>query len=211
MPVDPSRSEPASQPDVVETVVFDRLPADGGPAGYGDRYADDSFDCPASASAQDWAAGESPARAADAADSVSAQVDTGNGGSSTVRRGGQAAGGWPQVAARRKPVLLVAAVLLIVGCFGLALSMVSDTVSSSPSPGPASVLGQVSAPQPVTPSGPPTSAVPPADSGAGTGTAAPPTSAPPVTADHQDDEREDNGREDRRDGQREDGDRSDDG
>ncbi|UXY17619.1 hypothetical protein N8I84_01730 [Streptomyces cynarae] len=76
MSADPSRSQPASQPDVAETVAFDRLPADAGRAGYGDRYAEDSVDYPTSASAQDWAAGEPPARAADATDGVSVQMQT---------------------------------------------------------------------------------------------------------------------------------------
>lgn len=62
MSADPSRSQPASQPDVAETVAFDRLPADAGRAGYGDRYAEDSVDYPTSASAQDWAAGVSRPR-----------------------------------------------------------------------------------------------------------------------------------------------------
>ncbi|MBT1093531.1 hypothetical protein [Streptomyces sp. Tu102] len=210
MPVDPSRSQPISSADMPETVVFGPVPDDG-PSGYGDRYAEDSFDYPASASAQDWSAGAPPAPAADPADSVSAHLDTGNGGSGTGRRGGQAAARWPQGAGRRKPLLLAAAALLIAGGFGLARSMVSNTVSSSPTPGPASDLGQVSATQPVTPSAPPVSALPPADSGTGPGTSAPATSAAPVTGDRHDGEREDDGREDHRDDQREDSDRSDDG
>jgi hypothetical protein len=211
MPVDPSRSQPAPQPEMAETVVFDPVPADDGPSGYGDRYAEDSFGYPASASALDWSAGEPPAPAADPVDSISAHMETGNGGSGAGRRAGRAAVRWPRGAARRKPLLLAAAVPLIAGGFGLALSMVSNTVSSHPSPGPASDLGQVSATQSVIPSTPPVSALPPADIGTGPGTSAPATSAPPVAGDRRDGEREDDGREDHRDDQREDSDRSDDG
>ncbi|MFI2765227.1 hypothetical protein ACH5A3_41450 [Streptomyces echinatus] len=208
MPVDPSRSQPAPPPEMAETVVFGPVPDDG-PSGYGNRFAEDSFDYPASASA-DWSAGEPPAPAADPVDSASAHAESGNGRSASGRSGGRVAAKWPQSAARRKPLLLAAAALLIAG-FGPALSMVSNTVSSNPSPGPASDLGQVSATQPVTSSAPPASTLPPADNGTATGSTAPATSAPPVTGDRREGERENDGREDHRDDQREDGDRSDDG
>ncbi|WP_424882963.1 hypothetical protein [Streptomyces sp. SLBN-8D4] len=187
------------------------MPADDGPSGYGDRYAEDSFDYPPSASALDWSAGAPPAPTANPVGSVSAHLETGNNGSGAGRRAGRAAARWPQGAARRKPLLLSAGALLIAGGFGMALSMVSNTVSSSPSPGPASDLGQVSATQSVTPSAPPVSALPPTDSGTGQGTSAPATSAPPATGDRRDGGREDDGREDHRDDRREDSDRSDDG
>ncbi|MFJ8600034.1 hypothetical protein ACIREM_15165 [Streptomyces shenzhenensis] len=96
------------------------------------------------------------------------------------------------------PALTVVAALVLLGGFGLALSTVSDTVTSTPDPGgPA----QVSAPRsPGAPSLPPDATLPAGPPGAAvdTAVASTQTAVPPVTDDHGDDghREEEQGRED---------------
>ena len=109
-----------------------------------------------------------------------------------------------QLATRRRPLLALAATLVVIGGFGSALSAVSDTVTSDPTPGG---TAQVSAPkspteQPRLP-GATASATPP---GTGAEVLPAPTGSTSATSDRRDDEHGGHGGQE--DQQREDGDRS---
>lgn len=218
MPSDPAHPGPAQQPGPGATAVFAAHPSGSPEGGYGDRYAEDSFDYPerpSPAPAQSWSAGERPTGfvpAVGTADEESGSADVGR------RAGGdrsRPAGGGRQVAARRRPALMVAAGLVVMSGFGVALSMVSDTVSTDSVPSGSGGTAQVSAPKsPTEPSLPPdatVSASPPAtggDGGDGASVAPSPTGLFPSARERGEDEHGEDGREDR---EREDGDRADDG
>ncbi|MFF4361631.1 hypothetical protein [Streptomyces sp. NPDC001604] len=176
--------------------------------GYGGRYEEDSFDYPSAVPVDRSRVEEAPPMGHDALPSSGPEPE------SETEEKSAAAGprSLGQLAvARRGLVLSVAAGLLALGGFGAALSMVSDTVSSDPSPGGTAQVSSPTSPaaQPPAPSAPASS---PVDTGAipgGTVPAAPsPTSAAtsagaPGQGDHQEDGQDDQ--------EREDGDRSGDG
>ncbi|MFF0001579.1 hypothetical protein [Streptomyces avermitilis] len=104
------------------------------------------------------------------------------------------------MAARHRSVLMAAAALVVLGGFGFALSSVSETVSSNPTPGG---TAQVSAPRsPTAQPLPPDPAATPESPGGAAGTAAVPTqtsSSPGAGEDRDRDKehgREEQGRED---------------
>ncbi|MFF7189795.1 hypothetical protein ACFZAR_32235 [Streptomyces sp. NPDC008222] len=177
--------------------------------GYGGRYEEDSFDYPSAAPAAPGLGEEVPAER-DALPSSEPQA----GSESKAEETSPATGlrGLGELAAARRGLLLsVAAGLLALGGFGTALSMVSDTVSSDPSPGS---TAQVSSPtSPVAqPPAPSQAASSPTDAGALPGGTSPTSPSPtgavtsaaaPGTGDHQEDGQDDQ--------EREDGDRSGDG
>ncbi|PWI10205.1 hypothetical protein DIZ27_14180 [Streptomyces sp. NWU339] len=107
---------------------------------------------------------------------------------------------------RHRPALLIAAALVLLAGFGLALSTVSETVSSTPGPGG---TAPVSAPK--TPALPPDATVPAKPPGNAAGTSAWPaqTSPSPSSDDHRDDERGQDDEHGQEDQGREDDDRSD--
>ncbi|MFE4703505.1 hypothetical protein ACFRIC_41270 [Streptomyces sp. NPDC056738] len=217
MPTDPAHPAPAQQPGSDATAVLAAgalAPAEGG---YGDRYAEDSFDYPdhpSPAPAQSWSAGEQPPGFAPAVGPAeeSDSADVGPPGADGDRS--RPAGPWRQVAARRRPALMAAAALVAMGGFGAALSMVSDTLSSDAVPSGSGGTAQVSAPKSPNEQSPPpdatASASPPAAGGAGGAgvSAAPsPTGLLPSAREHGD-ERGEDGREEH---DRQDGDLTDDG
>ena len=94
---------------------------------------EDVFDYPAPSASSAWSVDEAPSTVAATADSPPSKAPA----RGRVRgwSGAREAGAWRQVAARRRHALMVAAALVVVGGFGLALSMVSDTVSTNPASG----------------------------------------------------------------------------
>ncbi|KAK1178980.1 hypothetical protein B7755_012985 [Streptomyces sp. NBS 14/10] len=216
---------PSAKPATETTAVLNQTEG-----AYGARFDEDAFNYPSPATSQAWP-GDEPlpkpadaAGAADAAGSAAAATPadaTAPGDAARHARGRgrereheqereREAGRWQRLLARRRPVLAVAAALMVLGGFGFALSAVSDTVSSNPSP-----VGTVRDPasespteQPQPPGATPSPASPP---GGGAGVLPTPTGSPPSTADRHDDE-DDQGREEdqgrREDQQNEDGDRS---
>ncbi|WP_200309264.1 hypothetical protein [Streptomyces adelaidensis] len=214
MPTDPAAPAPAPAPEpepateATAVLAVDALNSAEG--GYGDRYAEDSFDYPdrpSPAPAQSWSAGEpppgsappvAPAEDSDSADGEQRRTDEDR---------SRTAGRWQQLAARRRPALMGVAALVVMGGFGAALSMVSETVSSDSVPSGSGGTARVSAPKsPAEPSPAPdvaASAAPPAAGGAGDGvsvTSSPTGSVPGAGEEgddeHGEDEREDRGRED---------------
>lgn len=178
MPTDPEHALPSSWDDE-RTAVLDAVP--GAPVGYGDRFAEDAFDYPSSSASRDWSA--ETALASDVvagATAVAQQRAAGVRG--TGRGGARGADGWQRVAVRHRSALTAAAAVLLLGGFGFALSTVSDTVSSDPTPGG---TAQVSAP--TSPTGKPLLPGTSATAGPGVGagaTAAPvPTSSLPGTGE----------------------------
>ncbi|WP_317443888.1 hypothetical protein [Streptomyces collinus] len=172
--------------------------------GYGDRFDEDAFDYPT----------PSPAHAGSAEDTVADPAETtvlgsesesepGNGASGSRRNRIRDGSRWRQAALRHRPAVTAVAALALLGGFGLALSTVSDTVTSTPDPGG---TARVSAPRsPGSPSRPPDATLPtgptgptgPSGTGVGTATAPTGTVPPPVTGDHDDDHgEEERGRED---------------
>ncbi|WP_328690129.1 hypothetical protein OHA74_13285 [Streptomyces phaeochromogenes] len=203
MPTDPARPAPAQQPEPDATAVLAAGAFDPAEGGYGDRYAEDSFDYPDHpSSAQSWSAGGAPPDFTPAVGLAAEPdgVDVGR-----RRAGGdrsRPAGRGRQVAVRRRPALMVAAALVAMGGFGVALSMVSDTLSSDAVPSGSGGTAQVSAPKsPTEPSPPPdatASAPPPAAGGAdgdGTSAAPSPTGLLPSAREQHGDEHGDDGRE----------------
>ncbi|MCX5555364.1 hypothetical protein [Streptomyces sp. NBC_00038] len=212
MPTDPAHPAPAREPATDATAVLDTEGLGPSEAGYGARYAEDSFDYPSPAPSQSWAVGVPPPGPGQD-DNPATESDSADGGQRRAGPvGARSAGRWQQLAVRRRPALSAAAALVVMGGFGLALSVVSDTVSSNPVPGGADGTAQVSAPKsPAAPSPPSeatASAPPPAGSGAGAAPTASalPTGLPPGTGERRDDEGGGDGREDHG---REDGDRAD--
>ncbi|MPY34763.1 hypothetical protein FNH09_27055 [Streptomyces adustus] len=178
MPTDPEHA-PANVSDYGETAVPDAVSGAPTPASYGDRFAEDAFDYPLLPDGQNWSAEAASASAAvDGATADAPQPAAAPRG----RERGQVrgAGGWQQVAVFRSPALAAGAAVLLLGGFGFALSTVSDTVSSDPTPGS---TVQVSAPK--SPTGQPLPPAPTAGPGAdaGVGAAATPTSTVPGTGE----------------------------
>ncbi|TXS48515.1 hypothetical protein EAO75_16375 [Streptomyces sp. uw30] len=217
MPTDPARPAPAQQSDPDATAVLPAGAFDPAEGGYGDRYAEDSFDYPVHPSpgpAQSWSQGGPPPdftpTAGPAAESDGADVGQRRADQDRSRPAGRG----QQVAARRRPALMAAAALVAMGGFGAALSMVSDTLSSDAVPSGSGGTAQVSAPKPpIEPSPAPdatASASPPAAGGAGgagTSAAPSPTGLLPSAREQHGDEHGEGGREEH---DREDGDRADD-
>jgi hypothetical protein len=218
MPTDPAHPAPAPEPETDATAVLAADALGSAESGYGDRYAEDSFDYPdhtSPAPAQSWSAGAPPPGFAPAVGPVEDSGSADVGRRRADRDRSRPAGRWQQVAARRRPVLMVAAALVVMSGFGVALSMVSDTVSSDSVPSGPGGTAQVSAPKsPNEPSLPPDAtapASPPAVGGAGGdgASAAPsPTGLLPGAGEERGDEHGEDGREDRG---RRDGDGADDG
>ncbi|MFI7405637.1 hypothetical protein ACIBW9_35050 [Streptomyces sp. NPDC049541] len=192
MPSEPELT-PASPADAEQTAILDAVDGAPAPRGYGDRFAEDAFDYPSPQATHAWSADAASATAAGETDTVSRVPAQGRGRAGSKARG---AGGWRQVAGRHQSVLLAAAALVVLGGFGLALSSVSQTVSSNPTPGG---TAQVSAPRSPTARPLPPD---PADTPEPPGSAAVPTqtSSSPGAGEDRDREkehgREEQGRED---------------
>jgi len=105
-------------------------PAEGG---YGVRYAEDSFDYPSPALAESWSQSTQPLDAVPDA-GLSTEADSADEEQRTDRGHARETIWWGQMAGRRRAALMVVATLLVMGGFGLSLSMVSSTVSSDPAP-----------------------------------------------------------------------------
>lgn len=201
MPSEPWRAS-ASPTDTEQTAIFDTVPGASAPHGYGDRFEEDAFDYPSPQATH--------ARSADAASGTTAgETDTApHAPAEGRRRAGSTAQGtdaWQRAVSQHRAVLIAAAALVVLGGFGFALSSVSQTVSSNPTPGG---TAQVSAPRSPTaqPLLPDVTAIPasPGD-GAGTATAPTQTISPSATGVGQG-PGEEHGREEKR---REDGDDAD--
>ncbi|MFF7794007.1 hypothetical protein [Streptomyces sp. NPDC007991] len=215
MPIDPAHSAPPREPETDATAVFGPDALGSAEGGYAARYAEDSFDYPEHASpppSQSWSAGGQPPDVASAPGPTEESDSTGEGQRRADRARSRPAGRWQQRAARRRPVLMVAAALVVMSGFGVALSMVSDTVSSDSVPSGSGGTAQVSAPKsPTEPTLPPAataSASPPAAGGDGVSVAPTATSLLPGAGHQRDDGRGEDDREDdgSEGGEREDGD-----
>lgn len=162
---------------------------------YGGRSGEDAFDYPSPSSAHSWSTEEETDRTgqatADAGPESSPKTADG-------KRRNPNDGGWRQAADRHRTVLMAAAALILLGGFGLALSTVSDTVTSNPDPGG---TAPVSAPKsPGLPSYPPSATAsdePPTEAVSPAVTPVP-TASSSGADDHRgdDDGKEDPGRED---------------
>ena len=195
MPIEPHHvpAAPSGEPTVETTAVLGRAEA-----GYGARFDEDAFDYPSPAA---WDARSGDESQRDSVDTAGPADEPDTAG--RAHGGGHAreTSGWQQPATRRRPLLAVAAALVVLGGFGFALSAVSDTVTSDPTPGG---TAQVSAP--TSPTGQPplpgvtVSATPP---GTGAEVLPTPTGSTSATSERREDKH--GGQEDQ---QREDGDRS---
>lgn len=199
MPPEPEQTF-SSPADVEETAILDPVPGAPAPGGYGDRFAEDAFDYPSSTS-HSWSADQAPTGADELGTEPRPSAGRHGSGAGAVR----SREGWRQAVVRPRSALLAVAALLVLGGFGMALSTVSDTVTSPATPGG---TAQVSAPK--SPTTQPLPAVPPAATGPSGGAGSPaatPTQAslPPVVGEDRD-RGEDHEREDQ---QREDGDDAD--
>ncbi|MER7795203.1 hypothetical protein [Streptomyces sp. NPDC097640] len=181
-------SQPRVKPATETTAVLNVLNQSEG--AYGARFDEDAYNYPSPSASQAWPGDEPPPEPADAA-----EIDEPDAARHARDRSHEReAGGWQQLLARRRPVLAVAAALMVAGGFGLALSAVSDTVSSDPTP-----AGTARVPEPKSPTEQPplpgatASATSPPGGGA---------SSLPATGDRHDDEEDEEHEED------EDGDRS---
>ncbi|MFF9363923.1 hypothetical protein [Streptomyces griseoluteus] len=194
MPPEPEQSF-SSSTDAEETAILDPVPGAPAPGGYGDRLADDAFDYPSSTS-HSWSADQAPTAADELG--VEPHPPAGRHGS----RAGAVRGreGWRQAVVRPRSALMAVAALLVLGGFGLALSAVSDTVTSPATPGG---TAQVTAPK--SPTTQPLTPVPPSATEPSGGVVSPaaiptPAGVPPVTGEDRDrgeeHEREDQQRED---------------
>ncbi|SES31103.1 hypothetical protein SAMN04487983_10425 [Streptomyces sp. yr375] len=170
------------------------------PGGYGDRFAEDAFDYPSSA-----ARSESADPALTGAGEPVAEPQASAGQQGPRGRAVRSADGWREAAVRHRSVLTGVAALVVLGGFGLALSTVSDTVTSPPSPGGTAQVSVPKSPttQPVSPA-PPATTEPPGDA-VSPATTPTQTSLSPGTGEDRD-RGEEHGREDQ---EREDGDDSD--
>jgi hypothetical protein len=174
MPTEPEHASPSFSDDQ-KTAILDAVPSAPAPVGYGDRFAEDAFDYPSPPTTQDWSAAAAPAPETTASATAAAPQPSQVRGSG--HGGARGVSGWQQAAVRHGSVLMAAAAVLLLGGFGFALSTVSDTVSSDPTPGG---TAQVSAPtsptgQPLPPDAPAT-----AEPGTGAGASAAPTPASPL-------------------------------
>lgn len=194
----PNKRESANTPlsDAEVTAISTSAVSSSAGGGYGNRFEEDAFDYPSPSPSQAWSSDESVADTPDvsAADS---EARTEAGGSRRSRARNESR--WRQTAVRHRSAVTAVAALVLLGGFGLALSTVSDTVTSNPNPGG---TAQVSAPKSPDPSSlPPDATLPAQPSGAGVNTATlpPQTVVPPVAGDRGDDDHgeEEQGREDR--------------
>jgi hypothetical protein len=161
------------------------------PSAYGNRFEEDAFDYPSPSPSQSWSSDDG---VTGTAETTVAESEA----SGSRRSRAPDENGWRQTAVRHRSALTAVATLVLLGGFGLALSTVSDTVTSDPNPGG---TAQVSAPRsPGSPSLPPDATLPAEPPGGTANTATPPTrtAPPPVTGDRGDDHHgeEERGRED---------------
>ncbi|MFF4564037.1 hypothetical protein [Streptomyces sp. NPDC001435] len=170
---------------------------DSARGGYGNRFEEDAFDYPSPSPlpSQSWSSEDGPTGSAETT-VADAQSEAEASGSRRSRARDES--GWRQTAVRHRSALTAVATLVLLGGFGLALSTVSDTVTSNPTPGS---TAQVSAPKsPGSPSLPSDATLPAEPPGGTANTATPPTQTalPPVTGDRGDDHHgeEERGRED---------------
>lgn len=179
----------APLPDAQVTAILGPSAPDSAQGGYGNRFEEDAFDYPSPSPSHSWSSSD---------DSVvgSAEVTVAE---SEAEPGAEVTGSrWRETAVRHRSAVTAVAALALLGGFGLALSTVSDTVTSDPNPGG---TAQVSAPKsPGSPSLPPDATLPAEPPGGAVNTATPPTQTalPPVTGDHGDDDHgeQEQGRED---------------
>ncbi|WP_333740098.1 hypothetical protein [Streptomyces sp. IBSBF 2806] len=202
----PPEPEPTSSPptDAEQTAILDPVPGAPATGSYGDRFEEDAFDYPSS-STHSWSADPTPGSAGEPV----AELQEPAAHRAARTRAVRTTDGWRHAAVRPRSLLTAAATLVVLGGFGLALSTVSDTVTSPTGLGG---TAQVSVPKspttlPVSPT-PPVTTEPPADTVSPT---AAPTQAsvPPGAGEDRDRDRErgeDGGREDQG---REDGDDAD--
>ncbi|MGW3956155.1 hypothetical protein ACWEKM_35805 [Streptomyces sp. NPDC004752] len=191
----PEPEQPFCAPtDAEETTTLDPVPGAPATGGYGDRFAEDAFDYPSS-TAHSWSADPSPTGAGE----PGAEPPVPASQRSSEGRAVRSANGWRNAAVRPRSILTAAAALAVLGGFGLALSTVSDTVTSPSGPGGTAQVSVPKSPTTQPSSAAPDTVEPPGDAAS---PAATPTSAslPPGTGgdrdraeDHQ---REDQGRED---------------
>lgn len=193
MPPEPEQTS-SSPTGAEETAILEPVLGAAAPGGYGDRFAEDAFDYPSS-TARAWSdpvpggAGE-PGR----------EPGPTGGRYSSMARAMRGREGWRQAVVRPRSALAAVVVLLVLGGFGMALSTVSDTVTSPATPGG---TAQVSSPKsPTTQPMPPAPPVTAGPSGGAVSPTAPPTRAslPPGVGEDRDrgeeHEREDQQRED---------------
>ncbi|MFJ9869555.1 hypothetical protein [Streptomyces sp. NPDC101165] len=204
----PSEHENATEPlsDAEVTAILGPSVPDSARGGYGDRFEDDAFDYPSPSLSHAWSSDDGVPGPTEATGAESEPGDE-EGGSRRSRARDESR--WRWTAVRHRSAVTAVAALALLGGFGLALSTVSDTVTSTPHP---SGTAQVSAPRsPGSPTLPPDATLPARPPGAGANTAAPPTqtaAVPPVTGDRGDDDHgDDHGEEEQG---REDGDHADD-
>ncbi|MFJ9563678.1 hypothetical protein ACIRQQ_27075 [Streptomyces fuscichromogenes] len=146
----PSEHEHATTPvsDAEVTAVLGPSVPDFARGGYGGRFEEDAFDYPSSSASQAWSSDDGTA------DFVEVTVPKPEPGPESVAEAG---GGrrsrareesrWRHAAVRHRSAVtavMAVATLVLLGGFGLALSTVSDTVTSDPTPGD---TAQVSVPQ----------------------------------------------------------------
>lgn len=169
MPSEPRRAS-ASPAETEQTAIFDTVSGVTAPHGYGDRFEEDAFDYPSPQATHAWSADAASATDAGETDTALHAPAEGRRRAGSTARGSD---GWQQAVSRHRSVLIAAAALVVLSGFGFALSSVSETVSSNPTPGG---TAQVSAPRsPTAPPLPPDVTAGPASPGGGAGTAAAPT------------------------------------
>ncbi|MGW2705679.1 hypothetical protein [Streptomyces sp. NPDC001340] len=203
----PSEHENASAPlsDAEVTAILRPSVPDSARGSYGDRFEEDAFDHPSPSPSHAWSSDDGVPGSTEATAESAPVAEEGGSRRSRARDESR----WRQTAVRHRSAAVAVAAIALLGGFGLALSTVSDTVTSTPNPGG---TVQVSAPRsPGSPSLPPDAALPAQPSGAGANTATPPaqTAVPPVTGDHGDDDHGDDDHGEEEQG-REDGDHADD-
>ncbi|MET7480193.1 hypothetical protein ABZT17_38375 [Streptomyces sp. NPDC005648] len=141
MPPGPEQTS-SSPTDAEQTAILAAVPGAPTPGGYGDRFAEDAFDYPSS-STHSWSAGPAATGVGEPAGQPQVPARQRGPQGRAVRN----ADGWRQAAVRHRSVLTAAGALVVLGGFGFALSAVSDTVTSPPTPG---TTAQVSVPKPPT-------------------------------------------------------------
>ncbi|MFF8941852.1 hypothetical protein ACF1A5_06135 [Streptomyces sp. NPDC014864] len=191
----PEPEQPSCAPtDAEETTILDPVRGALATGGYGDRFAEDAFDYPSSI-AHSCSADPAPTGAGE----PGAEPPVPVGQRSPKGRAVRSANGWRNAAVRPRSILTGAAALVVLGGFGLALSTVSDTVTSPAAPAGTAQVSVPKSPTTQPSSAAPATVEPPGDtaSPAATSTSA---SLPPGTGEDRDREedhrREDQGRED---------------
>ncbi|MEU5592604.1 hypothetical protein [Streptomyces sp. NPDC020298] len=193
----PSEHEDATTPlsDAEVTAMLGPSISESAQGGYGDRFEEDAFDYPSLSPSPAWPSQGCSAAPAEAT-AADVELEAEAVGSRRSRAREKSRQG--HTAVRNRSALTAVAAVVPLSGFGLALSTVSDTVTSDPSPGG---TAQVSAPRsPGAPSLLPEATLPAQPPGGTVDTATPPaqTAVPPVTGDRGDDDHgeEEQGRED---------------